>query len=175
MASPTGKRPAVERLHLEPTSFAPRISRQSPVLYWATAPVHTTSLTSSRGNAARPREAARTDEIRTHSASRGIGRSAAIKAATGAYMICSLAVLRPIPGRDHRAAPKGLRRAVRTRAAPYTSPSLTLVCLLQADVRPSAFHASRAFQDPATKGPKHKRARTRIARQDRPPTVLAHS
>ena len=48
-----------------------------------------------------------TDEIRTHSASRDIGRSAAIKAATGAYMICSLAVLRPIPGRDQGAAPKG--------------------------------------------------------------------
>jgi hypothetical protein len=88
---------------------------------------HTTSLTSSRGNAARPREAARTDEIRTHSASCGIGRSAAIKAATGAYMICSLAVLRPIPGRDHRAAPKGSAPRCRTRAAPYTSPSSALI------------------------------------------------
>ena len=66
------------------------------------------------------------------------------------------AVLRPMRGRDHRAAPRGLRRAVRTRAAPYTSPSLTLVCLLQAGARPSAFHAPRAFKDPATKGPKPK-------------------
>jgi len=77
-----------------------------------------------------------TDEIRTHSASRDIGRSAAIKAATGAYMICSLAVLRPIPGRDHRAAPKGSapRGASARRSLHKPLLRVTLVLQLQRPV-----------------------------------------
>ena len=147
----------------------PRGTRGRP-----TPPPHH-AVASSKGNA--PAWAGAAARYRTRPPSRGIGRSAPSGNAGGDSGIHDYrrAVLRPMRGRDHRAAPRGLRRAVRARAAPYTSPSLTLVCLLQADVRPSAFHASRAFQDPATKGPKHKRARARIARQDRPPTVLAHS
>ena len=147
----------------------PRGTRGRP-----TPPPHH-AVASSKGNA--PAWAGAAARYRTRPPSCGIGRSAPSGNAGGDSGIHDYprAVARPMRGRDHRAAPRGLRRAVRARAAPYTSPSLTLVCLLQADVRPSAFHASRAFQDPATKGPKHKRARTRIARQDRPPTVLAHS
>jgi hypothetical protein len=109
------------------------------------------AVASSKGNA--PAWAGAAARYRTRPPSRGIGRSAPSGNAGGDSGIHDYpqAVLHPMRGRDHRAAPKGLRRAVRTRAAPYTSPSLTLVCLLQADVRPSAFHASRAFQDPAPK------------------------
>ena len=64
---------------------------------------------------------------------------------------------------------RGLRRAVRARAAPYTSPSLTLICLLQAGVRPSVFPAPRAFRDPATETENPKAASNE---EDRPPTVL---
>ena len=71
--------------------------------------------------------------------------------ATRAYMVAPGRYSVPC-GDGIKAQPRrGLRRAVRTRAAPYTSPSLTLVCLLQAGVRPSAFPAPRAFQDPATR------------------------
>ena len=109
------------------------------------------AVASSKGNA--PAWAGAAARYRTRPPSCGIGRPATSGNAGGDSGIHDYprAVLRPMRGRDHRAAPRGLRRAVRTRAAPYTSPSLTLFCLLQADVRPSAFPAPRAVRDPATK------------------------
>jgi hypothetical protein len=128
LASPTGKRPAVERLHLEPTSFAPRISRQSPVLYWATAPVHTTSLTSSRGNAARPREAAL---HRRDSHSFGFSWHWQVHRHQGGDWSVHDLLPGGTPshtGTGSSRSPEGVCAArCRTRAAPYTSPSSALI------------------------------------------------
>ena len=128
----------------------PRGTRGRP-----TPPPHHAAA-SSKGNA--PAWAGAAARYRTRPPSCGIGRSAPSGNAGGDAGIHDYpqAVLHPMRGRDQSAAPKGLHHAVRTRAAPYTSPSLTSICLLQAGVRPSAFPAPRAFKDPATKGPKPK-------------------
>ena len=116
---------------------------------------------------ATPRRSQQQGEMRRHGPARrrgshspplhGVGRSATSNASVPWWRLehhdCSLAVPRPRRGRVHRAAPDGVCAvAVRARAAPYTSPSLTFICLLQAGVRPSAFPALRAFSQPkATK------------------------
>ena len=85
------------------------------------------AVASSKGNA--PAWAGAAARYRTRPPSCGIGRSAPSGNAGGDSGIHDYprAVLRPMRGRDHRAAPRGLRRAVRARAAPYTSPSSALI------------------------------------------------
>jgi hypothetical protein len=127
LASPTGKRPAVERLHLEPTSFAPRISRQSPVLLGDCSGAHHVVDQQQRERSTTPRGRAH----RRDSHSFGFSWHWQVRRHQGGDWSVHDLLPGGTPshtGTGSSRSPEGVCAArCRTRAAPYTSPSSALI------------------------------------------------